>query len=74
MQRFWYLFSPIQIGSMTVKNRIVTSTHATFLYNLKTALPNQREITYPFRIAEAIPRIKDLLKLFIGTGPSWSSS
>jgi 2,4-dienoyl-CoA reductase-like NADH-dependent reductase (Old Yellow Enzyme family)/thioredoxin reductase len=46
MQQFRHLFSPIQIGSMTVKNRISTSAHATFFYNLATSLPTDREIAY----------------------------
>ena len=46
MQQFRHLFSPIQIGSMTVKNRISTSAHATFFYDLVTSLPTDREIAY----------------------------
>jgi 2,4-dienoyl-CoA reductase-like NADH-dependent reductase (Old Yellow Enzyme family)/thioredoxin reductase len=46
MERFQHLFSPIQIGSVTVRNRIAISAHATFLGDLKTQLPNEREVAY----------------------------
>jgi len=45
MAEFRHLFSPLQIGSFTVRNRIVSTPHHT-LFTDDDGLPGAREIAY----------------------------
>lgn len=45
-QQFKHLFSPIKIGTMTVRNRIVSTGHATYYDEPGTDLPTDHTIAY----------------------------
>jgi len=45
-QEFRHLFSPLKIGSMTVRNRIYSSPHGTFYNERLVGPPNERMIQY----------------------------
>lgn len=45
-QEFKHLFSPIKIGPLTVRNRIVSSAHHPLFINLLTGLLDERMINY----------------------------
>jgi len=45
-EEFKHLFSPIKIGSMTVRNRIYSSPHHPLFIDLTTGLPGERMVQY----------------------------
>ena len=71
MTQFSHLFTPIKIGSFTVRNRIVSTPHHPGLTD-PDGLPGEREIAYWVGKARGGIGLIETARCMLPSAPEWS--